>query len=265
MLTSCSGDSGRIVGEMVGHLAALGGVEKVFARGAVHRGGPHYRLKGTVGPVSIGEDECLVLGRAIEAFRPRHCFIIGNAFGFSSVLIAKMMEGCGGESVVTLDAKCEGDGERCFGVAAELGKRMGCGILTNKVGWSPRDIDAAAERAAYDLIFIDGLHRHPQVTEDYVGVKHLAHEESILVWHDYWMLGIWQSVARAERDGFRCVKVNTSCEMVLGTRSEAVVGRIRGLYENIEEPRRRLRPVAFLRACQAMASGAARRYLGGSG
>jgi len=245
----------------VRHLNELAGVEPVFRRGAVHPGGPHYRLKGTIGPVSIGEDECAVFARLIEAFRPGHGFIIGNAFGFGSVLISKIMEANGGESVVTLDAKCEGDGERCFEVAAELRERMNCRILHNKVGWSPQDIDGAAERDAYDLIFIDGLHRHPQVSRDYLGVRHLAHEESILVWHDYWMLGIPESVALAQRDGFQCLKVNTSCEMVLGTRNAGILGRIRSLYENTEEPRKRLRPWAFFKACHAIATGAAHQYL----
>jgi len=233
----------------------IAGLERVLPRGAVHPGGPHYRLRGSVGPISIGEDECAVFAKVIERFRPAHCFIVGNAFGLSSVFIAKMMEANGGQTVVTLDAKCEGDGDRCFDTAARLREKMECSILTNKIGWSPQDIDAAADRDAYDLIFLDGLHRHPQVSKDFHGVKHLAGDETILCWHDYWMPGIPQSVAEAIAAGFKCIKINCSCEIVLGTRSNEVFEGIGKMFDNVETPQPRRRVLAFLRIFHAVAVG----------
>lgn len=230
-----------LIREIVGELDAIGGIETVWPRGLVHPGGPHYRLRGMLSPISIGEDECRAFGKLIEAFRPSNAFIIGNAFGMSSVFIAKMMERCRGRVVITLDSKSEGDGERCYRIAGELRDRLKADILTNKVGWSPQDVNSAAEDDSYGLIFIDGRHAHPQVTRDFEGCKHLAVDDTILCWHDYWVPGIPRSVATAERNGFRCLKVNTSCEMVFGTRSLERFELLCQMFKNSEPPRPRLR------------------------
>lgn len=235
-------------------------IEAIWHRGVVHRGGPHYRLKGTLGPVSLGEDECLVFGRLIQELHPVNCFIIGNAFGMSSAFIAKMMEIYGGKSVVTLDSKSEGDGDRCFTIAGELGRCMNCRLLINKIGWSPKDIDRAADDESYDLIFIDGDHSHPQVSRDFEGIRHLAHEKTVICWHDYWMAGVPESVDMAQRDGFRCVKVNSSCEIVFGTRSEEVRRRIASLYTDVEDPRKRHRPIAYLKLYHSLLIGGFRNH-----
>lgn len=245
-----------LIQEIVDNLREIAGVDRLWRRGAVHRGGPHYRLKGSIGPISIGEDECRLLGRLIQDFRPRRCFIVGNAFGLSSVFIAKMMESNGGRHVVTLDNQSEGNGRRCADVAAELARRMRCRLLKNHKGTSPADIPSAAGAERYDLLFLDGLHRHPQVTRDFRGALDIATPDAVFVWHDYWMLGIHQSVEDAQRAGFRCLKINTSCEMVFGTRNDRLFDRLPDLHENTEPPRRRLRAAAALKACSAVLTGA---------
>jgi predicted O-methyltransferase YrrM len=243
--SSASSDQARsLVQRIVVSLESIAGLERIWKRGVVHRGGPHYRLRGTLGPVSIGEDECLILGKLIAHFRPANCFIIGNGFGLSSAFIAKMMEANGGVFVITLDSKEEGDGERCFETAEELRIRMGCRILRNKHGVSPQDISKTGESVGYDLIFIDGDHSHPQATNDFRGVQHLLRKDGILCWHDYWLAGVPDSVSEAQRSGYRCVKVNSSCEMVFGTKDEAVFQEIGALFDNAETPTRRRHPLA---------------------
>src|SRR5688572_15930649 len=101
---TASDHASALVLRVVTALESIAGLERIWKRGVVHHGGPHYRLHGTTGPVSIGEDECLILGRLIARFRPARCFIIGNGFGFSSAFIAKMMEANEGVSVITLDS-----------------------------------------------------------------------------------------------------------------------------------------------------------------
>jgi len=251
----------ELVREILRSLDEVAGLEAIWKRGVVHPGGPHYRLKGTLGPVSLGVDECLVFGKLIEEFKPVNCFIIGNAFGMSSVFIAKMMELSGGNSVITLDSKSEGDGDRCYAAAASLKDRMKCRILNNKWGWSPQDVEKSVESSHYDLIFIDGDHSHPQVTRDFHAVKRFAGENSILCWHDYWMAGVPESVAEAQQAGYHCIKVNTSCEMVFGTKSKSVFQRIQALFPNTEEPRPRSRPLAWLKLYNALCAGAIKAYL----
>lgn len=258
---SSTTDMKELVRLIVDHLERIAGLEPLWKKGIVHRGGPHYRLKGTLGPVSLGEDECLIFGKLIEAFRPRNCFIIGNAFGMSSVFIAKAMEAHGGESVITLDSKGEGDGQRCYDTAGALKSALQCTILKNKWGWSPQDVPNAVEAEQYDLIFIDGDHSHPQVTKDFYAIQPYAGEFTLVCWHDYWMEGIPESVAAAEQAGFRCLKVNSSCEMVFGARNGAVFDRLRALFPNSEQPEKRLRPIAYARLYRGLATGAVKRRL----
>ncbi|HEX5418011.1 MAG TPA: class I SAM-dependent methyltransferase [Chloroflexota bacterium] len=252
-------DTSQCVRAVLQTLDDLTGIEQIWPRGVVHDGGPHYRLRGTLGPVSLGEDECRLFGRLVEALRPANCFIIGNAFGMSSTVIAKAMERHAGRSVITLDSESEGDGARCHAVAEALRERLECRILTNKVGWSPRDIASAADDESYDLIFIDGDHSHPQVTRDFEGVLPLARDDSVLCWHDYWMAGVPESVEAAQKAGFTCIKVNTSCEMVFGARREDLVRRIASLHGSVEPPRRRSRRAAYLKLYRALALGALKK------
>ncbi|MEQ9039505.1 MAG: class I SAM-dependent methyltransferase [Silicimonas sp.] len=238
-------DPAALVGEVREALKAVTELDPLWMHGVVHPGGPHYRLEGTLGPVSFGEDECVVLGHYIMEFSPANCFIIGNAFGMSSVYIAKAMESCGGRSVITLDNKSEGDGERCARVAEDLRKRTNARLLENHYGRSPDDIMRATGGEKFDLVLVDGLHAHPQVTEDYHGLKDVLHDKSVICWHDYWLAGVPESVAAAESDGFLCTKVNCSGELVFGTRDQAVFDRILRLFPNSEAPLKRTRYAAL--------------------
>ena len=250
-----------LIREIVSTLDDVAGLDRIWRRGLVHRGGPHYRLRGTLVPISLGEDECAALGRLIEEFRPGNCFAIGNAFGMSSVFIAKMMERHGGKSVVTLDSKTEGDGERCFHTAQKLRERMDARLLANKVGWSPQDVDCAADDGSYDLIFIDGDHSHPQATLDFEGVKHLARQNTILCWHDYWLTGVQRSIDAALQAGYQCVKINTSCEMTFGTKDQAVFRRLARLFPDGEAPRKRRRILLWGTLCRSFLGFVITRWL----
>lgn len=210
----------------------------VWPNGLLHPGGPHRKLAGMMFPISIGEDECRVFGALIERYRPETCFIIGNAFGLSSCYIAAAMRDCGGRSVTTLDSEQEGDGATCGRIARELAAKLELGLLTNVKGRSPEDIAGAAAESTYDLIFIDGAHIHPQVTKDYEGMRSYIADDTIVVWHDYWLSGIHQSVKKAIDEGMHCLWLPTSCEMVVGTRNRAKFDEVRAIFPNgVENPK----------------------------
>ncbi len=213
----------------------------IWNDGLLNPGGPHRRLKGSIMPVSIGEDECMTFGKIIREVRPERCFIIGNAFGLSATYIADVMRQNGGASVITLDSQSEGPGERCAKIARELTEKLELtDILKNKKGWSPKDIPGAVEAEKYPLIFIDGDHSHPQVSHDFDGILPLVADDSIVVWHDSWIRGVPESVERSKSHGFRCLWVPTSCEMILGTRSPEMFERLRKLFpEGVEDRGRR--------------------------
>jgi predicted O-methyltransferase YrrM len=229
-------------------LDSLADVRPVWSRGLMHPGGPHRRLVGSVSPISIGEDECALFTKLIAALRPHTCFIVGNAFGFSSVHIALAMQDHGGDQVVTLDAETEGDGASCAHIARALADRLDVPILRNKKGFSPEDIPLAVEAAHYDLIFLDGCHGHPAVTRDFRGTLPYSHDETVFVWHDFWFPGVRHGVREAMDEGFRCLWVPTSCEMVLGTRSEARFQELCALFpEGDPDPDRHYRPLRYAR------------------
>ncbi len=210
----------------------------VWPRGLLHPGGPHRKLVGYRFPLSIGEDECLLFGRLIKTFRPEHCFIVGNAFGLSSCYIAHAMSHHGGKSVITLDNQQEGQGKLCAGIAQKLTDRMGLSLLKNKKGTSPKDLPDAVEQDIYHLIFIDGLHWHPQVTRDFEGLLPYSDDRTLFVWHDYHLLGVHQSVEAATGHGLRCLWVPTSCEMVVGTRDNATFEKLQSMFaRGVENPR----------------------------
>ena len=229
---------------LAGVLRALKDVAEtsvVWPDGLLNPGGPHHRLDGHLYPISIGEDECLVFGRVIERMRPEHCYIIGNAFGLSSAYIACMMRDHGGHSVTTIDDQSEGDGARIAGIAQSLADHLGLdGILDNLVGRSPQDIEATAKLSSYGLIFIDGLHRHPQVTRDFIGMLPYCTDETVVAFHDSWIIGVPEAVREAKKRGFHCLWIPTSCETILTTRDPSVFAELQRLFpEGVENRKRR--------------------------
>ena len=228
-------DDGGLLAQVLAELERIAETRLVWKDGLFHPGGPHRRLKGEQYPISIGDDECRAFGRLIRALRPEHCFIIGNAFGLSSVYIAHVMRQHGGKSVVTLDDQSEGNGQRCAKVAQALSEALALqDILTNKKGRSPENTREAAGGRSYDLIFIDGMHRHPQVTLDFEGVESIAGERTIFVFHDGWIRGIPEAVEAAKSKGVECLWLPTSCEMIVGTRSPELFSRLQQIFPNGE-------------------------------
>lgn len=234
-------DPKESVERVVAALKDVAETSLLWKDGLVNPGGPHRRLRGHMYPISIGEDEALAFGRLVAAFEPEHCYIIGNAFGFSSVYIAEVMKGHGGKSVTTLDNQSEGQGAHIASIAQGLTDKLGLSdILTNEKGSAPEDIPRTAKQASYELIFIDGLHRHPQVTHDLHGVLPYCTQESIVVFHDSWIVGVPEAVDEAKKLGFRCLWVPTSCEMIFATKDEATFAALQRVFpEGIEDKGRR--------------------------
>jgi predicted O-methyltransferase YrrM len=232
--------------KVVKALDSVAPTKLVWTNGFANPGGPHRRLAGNKSPISIGEDEGVMFTKLIAALRPANCFIVGNAFGFSSALIAMVMEDHGGRSVITLDAQTEGNGERNAQVARALTERLSLKILKNKKGFSPQNVAEAAEDPSYDLIFLDGCHDHPQVTYDLIGTLPYAHDKSVIVLHDFWLRGVERCAQAMEMAGFYCLLVPTSCEIVLCTRDKATFEKMREVFpEGVTDVASRYRFTAY--------------------
>lgn len=212
-------------------------VRTVWPDGCMHEGGPHRRLAGRPTPISIGEDECGVFGALVHRFAPKQCFIVGNAFGFSAAYIALAMRDSGAEHVIAMDAETEGDGPENADVARGLAKSLNVDLLKIKKGFSPQDTVGAVEAAAYDLVFLDGNHKSPYVRNDLHGVLPYIHDDTVIVFHDFFLEGVRDGVLAAIELGLHCLWLPTSCEMVVATRSEARFAELRSLFpEGSDDP-----------------------------
>jgi len=213
-------------------LDELANVRTIWENGCIHRGGPHRRLAGCPTPISIGEDECAVFGALIHRFHPKQAFIVGNAFGFSAAYIALAMRDAGAEHVIAMDAETEGDGPQNANVARGLARLLKVELLRIKKGFSPQDTPKAVDASHYDLIFIDGNHYAPFVRNDLNGVLPYLHDDSVVVFHDFFLEGVRDGVKAAIDAGLRCLWLPTSCEMVVATRSEKRFAELRALFPN---------------------------------
>lgn len=223
-------------------LGELANVRTMWRHGCVNQGGPHRRLAGSPTPVSIGEDECQVFGALIERFSPKQAFIVGNAFGFSAAYIALAMRASGAEHVIALDAETEGDGAELASVARGIAKRLNVDLLRIKKGLSPQDVPGAVEAQHYDLVFIDGNHNAPFVRNDLRGLLPFMHEQTVVVFHDFFLDGVRDGVLAAQQAGLHCLWLPTSCEMVVATRSQERLIELRDLFpEGAAVPRERRR------------------------
>ena len=132
--------------------------------------------------------ECL-----FKNYTPKNIFIIGNAFGWSSILLALLNPGA---KVIALDAETEGKDN-------ELGNR-----LTNKIakeenlnlkvvkGFSPTDVSAVIKESfndKIDFVFIDGLHTNEQQELDFAAVVGHGHKKCVYIFHDVILWKMTQS------------------------------------------------------------------------
>ena len=129
-----------------------------------------------------------------------------------------------------MDAETDGDGPQNANVARGLAKRLDVELLRIKKGYSPQDTPGAVEAAQYDLVFIDGNHYSPFVRNDLLGVLPYLRDDSVVVFHDFFLEGVRDGVKAAIDAGLRCLWLPTSCEMVVATRSEQRFNELRALF-----------------------------------
>jgi len=111
----------------------------------------------------------------------QRALIIGNSFGFSTLVIAGLCPGC---YVDVIDAEIEGSENR-------LGSNLTTAIANEHfpgvrltIGYSPQDLPKACRFDAYDFVFIDGLHTNEQLMADFSGVCERREKNSVVYLHD---------------------------------------------------------------------------------
>jgi predicted O-methyltransferase YrrM len=131
----------------------------------------------------------------IAGFAPwQRALIIGNSFGFSTLVIAGLCPGC---YVDAIDAEIEGS-ENCLGshLTTTIASEHFPGVRLT-VGYSPQDLPKACRFDAYDFVFIDGLHTNEQLMADFSGVCERREKDSVVYLHDVGiakMNGAWSKI-----------------------------------------------------------------------
>jgi predicted O-methyltransferase YrrM len=114
----------------------------------------------------------------------QRALIIGNSFGFSTLLIAGLCPGC---DVDAIDAEIEGSENRLGShLTREIAQKHFPGVHLT-IGFSPQDLPKACRFDAYEFIFIDGLHTNSQLIADFRAISGRREANSVVYLHDVGM------------------------------------------------------------------------------
>lgn len=179
----------------------------------------HVYLDGLRTGGSIHKDEVWVVQQLLDPATSGTVYVIGAAFGFSSVVLALHMPGA---RIVTVDNWSEGrDAPAARAVCEALGAmREDPGArLVFATGESPHDttaVLASAGAGPVAVALIDGLHTNEQLIADIDGLAAHVDERTVLLLHDVRLFELWGAVRHlAALSRFdTLVQLNTSTGMV---------------------------------------------------
>lgn len=112
-------------------------------------------------------------------------FIIGNAFGFSTILLSLIFPHA---KVVSIDAGCEGkDNMRGIELTNIICKKHSLNAIV-EYGFSPQNTQEIINKHfgenKIDLCFIDGLHTNEQLLLDFEESQKYCHSNTLYFMHD---------------------------------------------------------------------------------
>lgn len=121
--------------------------------------------------------ECLARARPVHKI-----FVIGNAFGWSTLALALANDGAG---VVAIDAGFDENTSQGIDVTNRMANRLGLNVQVVEAV-SPQDVGSVVrERLGHiDLAFIDGFHTPTQIVQDWQAVRPFLHDDSVVLFHD---------------------------------------------------------------------------------
>lgn len=137
-------------------------------------------IQGGISPVEV-----YLLESLSHEYNPQNIFIIGNAFGWSTIIMALCFPNA---KIVAIDAGIEGKNNiQGIELTNSIAKKEGFNIIV-EYGFSPQDTKEVIEKhfgnKKIDLVFIDGLHTNEQVLKDFYGVIDFCHQETLFLFHD---------------------------------------------------------------------------------
>jgi predicted O-methyltransferase YrrM len=176
---------------------------------------------------SLPTDLMLLAGLAEQISHCRY-FEIGTWRGESVAVVSGRAESCHTLCLTDHEMRTLGMHERTI-----KAHRMFSEGLENVTQWrgDSRKFDFSAPGHPFDLIFIDGDHHYDFVRRDTENIfRHLVHERSVVVWHDYGyhpdrvryevMAAILDGVGKERREKIYHVS-HTKCAIYTGRQLEA--------------------------------------------
>ena len=132
---------------------------------------------------SMPTDIALLKALALRLGSQASYFEIGTWRGESVYNVAEVLEDCSTLNLSAAEMQTLGWSPKYAELHGILSKKKA--NIKHLLGHS-QSFDFAALNKKYDLIFIDGDHSYAMVKHDTEEVfKHLKHENTIIVWHDY--------------------------------------------------------------------------------
>lgn len=179
---------------------------------------------------SIAIDEVCFIETLTEYLEPKSILVIGNSFGLSSVALALAWPkarvvaiDCGTPTTTMLHRIMDPDLTsrqipRDFGIelTRELAASSGLDLKVVQ-GFSPQDLNLALEVQAspFDLVFIDGDHRNPQVIADFSGAREISSEKCVYIFHDVINWELEPGLAK-------CAEMSGLCQTLLDRTSSGI-------------------------------------------
>eukprot|EP00927_Polykrikos_kofoidii_P063418 TRINITY_DN58222_c0_g1_i1.p1 TRINITY_DN58222_c0_g1~~TRINITY_DN58222_c0_g1_i1.p1 ORF type:complete len:365 (-),score=48.40 TRINITY_DN58222_c0_g1_i1:98-1192(-) len=142
--------------------------------------------------------------------RPRtNVFVIGNAFGYSTLVLGLLFasrrgvnQNFGGGKVDVIDAEVA-----TTGICDQMGSLLTRALVNASdldvalsLGFSPRDVPNSMRSATYDLAFVDGNHTPSSLHRDFAVLAPRMAPRAVVVLHDVLLFGLLGVVKRLPRD-----------------------------------------------------------------
>jgi hypothetical protein len=137
-------------------------------------------LRGEISPIEV-----YMIEEISYIFKPKNIFIIGNAFGWSTIVMSLAFPNA---KIIALDAGIEGK-DAMFGIELtnKIAKNEGLNSYV-EYGYSPQDTQKLVSKYfnnnSLDFVFIDGLHTNEQLLKDFYGVVDFCHKQTVYFFHD---------------------------------------------------------------------------------
>ena len=145
-------------------------------------------------------------------------FVLGNAFGYSTMILGMLFARPGHGFIDAIDAESEGD---CKTAGSWLTKVVAADLsidLRLTKGYSPGDIPKSVRPSAlYDIAFIDGEHNVDQVLLDFQALEPYMAPKSVMVLHDVGFCSLHAGVARMSKAWQRHYARGRAYKNLLGT------------------------------------------------